>query len=78
MKTTSRKSWAVNPFQVSKLTFDPCFKVHLCHCTKKSLYIPYNVLLLPLGILDGFLVTFKKNKMAIILFVREIALSNVK
>ena len=44
MKTTCRKSWPRNLFQVLNLSFDPCFKVKWGHHTKMS----YSPLLLVL------------------------------
>ena len=41
MKTTCRKSWPGNLFQVLNLSFDPCFKVKWGHHTKMSLFYPY-------------------------------------
>ena len=36
-----RKTWPVNLFQMSKLTFDHCFKVKCDHHMKKILYLLY-------------------------------------
>ena len=41
MKTTYRKSWPANQFQVPDLTFDP--KVKWDHHTKKALHFPLNI-----------------------------------
>ena len=41
MKTTCRKSWPGNLFQVLNVSFDPCFKVKWGHHTKMSLFLPY-------------------------------------
>ena len=38
MKTTCRKSWPGNLFQVLNLTFDPCFKVKWGRHTKMSFF----------------------------------------
>ena len=40
VKTTCRKSWPGNLFQVLNLTFDPCFKVKWGRHTKMSLFLP--------------------------------------
>ena len=39
MKTTCRKSWPGNLFQVLNLIFDPCFKVKSGHHTKSPLLL---------------------------------------
>ena len=36
VKTTCRKSWPGNHFQMLNLMFDPCFKVKCCRHTKTS------------------------------------------
>ena len=41
MKTTCRKSWPGNLFQVLNLTFDPCFKVKWGRHIKTSLFLSY-------------------------------------
>ena len=41
VKTTCRKSWPGNLFQVLNLSFDSCFKVKWGHHTKMSLFHPY-------------------------------------
>ena len=41
VKTTRRKSWPGNLFQVLNLTFDPCVKVKWGHQTKMSLFLTY-------------------------------------
>ena len=46
MKTTCRKSWPGNLFQVLNLTFDPCLKVKWRHYTITSLFLPYYLVLL--------------------------------
>ena len=39
MKTTYRKSWPGNLFQLLTLTFDPFFSANFGHLTTKALYL---------------------------------------
>ena len=41
MKTTCRKSWAGNLFQLLNLTFDPCFNVMWGYPTTKAFHLLY-------------------------------------
>ena len=46
MKTTCRKSWPGNLFQILNLTCDPCFKVKWGHHTNITLISPLLLLVL--------------------------------
>ena len=41
LKTSSKKSWTLNLWQVSIFTFNPCFKVMWDHHTKTAFYLKY-------------------------------------
>ena len=41
VKTTYRKSWPGNIFQLLTLTFNPCISVKWDHLSTKALYLPY-------------------------------------